>query len=182
MDIRQVAVALGVVETVADDEHVLDLRSEEGDVDVDLPARRFREQRHDLDRPWVPRLEQLEHVGQGRPGVHDVLHQVDVTVSDVDGDVLDQDHRSGRCGARAVAGHLDEVDLERMTDVSRQVGQEVDTALEHADEDRRPAIQIGSRSRAANRARSPESVAVEHLSPQHPLFLSLSNFAITLYP
>ncbi len=87
-------------------------------------------------------LEQLDDVREGGSRVDDILYQIHVTVSQIGGDVLDQDHRSRGGRARAVAGDLDEINFNRPLDVSREIGQEIDASLENPDEDRRSSLEI----------------------------------------
>src|SRR5690606_24106233 len=56
-DVGQVAVALVVVETVADDELVRDVESDVLDLDVDLHGLRLAQQRDDLERCGIARRE-----------------------------------------------------------------------------------------------------------------------------
>src|SRR5688500_12573957 len=72
-DIRQVAVALVVVESVADDESVRDGETDVVDPDVGQAARRLVEQAADLDRGRLPVGEVAQQVVEGETGVDDVL-------------------------------------------------------------------------------------------------------------
>ena len=65
-DERQVAVALGVVEAVADDELVGDVEADVAHVDVDLGRLRLAQQGADLDRGRAARRQVGQQPGQGQ--------------------------------------------------------------------------------------------------------------------
>ena len=74
----QVAVALGVVEAVADDELVRDVEADVADRHVDLGGLGLAQQRADLDRGRAARPEVAQQPGQRQAGVDDVLDDEDV--------------------------------------------------------------------------------------------------------
>ena len=78
----QVAVALAVVEAVADDELVGDLKPDVVDRDVDQPPRGLVEQRADPERGRALAAQVAEQVVERQPGVDDVLDEQDVLVGD----------------------------------------------------------------------------------------------------
>src|SRR5690625_7229883 len=72
---RQVAVTVCDNKAVTVDVGVLDLEAEVMDGHLDLTARRFRQERHHLDRLGAMALEVIEQVAHGQAGVHDVIYQ-----------------------------------------------------------------------------------------------------------
>src|SRR5262249_60450897 len=72
-DERQVAVALRVIEAVADDELIGDREAEIIDRHVLQAPLGLVEERADLDALRLPRLQIVEEVADGQPGVDDVL-------------------------------------------------------------------------------------------------------------
>jgi hypothetical protein len=119
----------------------------------------------------------MDHVVQGGPGVDDVLDQVDVPVADVSGDVLHQHDRARGRRAGTVAGDLDEVDVHRLSQEAGQVGEKVHAALEHADEDRRAAGEVGLDFGGEPPQNRLDLLTGEHRGPEHLGVLSLSNSA-----
>ena len=63
----------------------------------------------------------------------------DVAIGEVEVEVLEDAHDAARARRRAVRRHRHEVELDRQVDRARQVAHEHERALEHADEQRRPA-------------------------------------------
>src|SRR5437588_5277699 len=83
-DVREIPVPLAEVETVADHELVRDLEARVADGHVDLAARGLRQQRADLERRGIARLEVPDQIGERQARVDDVLHDEDVAALDVD--------------------------------------------------------------------------------------------------
>src|SRR3954454_11344572 len=133
-DVREVAVALGVVEAVADREAVRDLEAGEPQREVDLAPRRLGEQRADLERRRVAGAEVAQQVLQREAGVDDVLDDQDVAALDRRVEVLEDPNDPAGVRLRAVAGDRHEVDLDRDLDLAHQVAEEEHGALEHPDE------------------------------------------------
>src|SRR4051794_7007845 len=132
--VRKVAVALAVVETVADDEAVRNLEADIARLELHLAPLGLRQQRADLDRGRVARAEAPQEVLQREPGVDDVLDDEDVTALERDVEILEDPHDAGGVGGRAVARDGHEVDLARDVEVAHEVREEEHRALEHADE------------------------------------------------
>src|SRR5262245_23183527 len=87
-DVGQVPVPLRESQPVADDELVRDLEADPANRDVDLPPRRLRHERADLERRRLARLEVADEIREREPRVDDVLHHEDVPALDVDVEVL----------------------------------------------------------------------------------------------
>src|SRR5262245_28123291 len=132
-DVRKVPVALREVEPVTDDEPIWDLEADVTDGNVDLPPRRLRQERADLERGGTPRPEVAHQVRERKPGVDDVLDDEDVAVLERDVEVLENADDARRVTRRSVAGDGHEVDLARNSQLAHQVGHEEDRALEDAD-------------------------------------------------
>src|SRR5215217_2440972 len=134
-DIRQVPVALRVVEPVADGELVGDLEADVAGVGLDLAPLGLGQQRADLQRGRLAGLERSHQVLQRQPGVHDVLHDQDVAALERGVEVLEDPHDAGGVRRGAVGGDGHEVDLARDLDLAHQVAEEEDGALEDADQE-----------------------------------------------
>src|SRR5215210_326614 len=87
--IRQVPVALAVIQAVADHELVRDLEAGVADPDVDLAAAGFRQERADLERRGRARLECAHKIRQRQARVDDVLDDQHVPALDVDVEILE---------------------------------------------------------------------------------------------
>ena len=133
-DVGQVAVALGVVEAVADDELVGDVEADVGDVDVGAHGVGFAQQRAHAQRPRPPRGQVAQQPGQRQPGVDDVLDDQHVAVVDVAVEVLEDAHHARRRRRRAVGADGHELQLGGQRDRPGEVGDEHDRALEHRDQ------------------------------------------------
>src|SRR5262249_47497688 len=137
-DERDVAVLLRGVETVADDEAVLDLEAEVVDGDLRPRAGRLVEQRAELDRRGVAGGEVVEQVAHGQAGVDDVLDDDHVLVLDRLGEIAgDLDHPRA-LGGLAVAREADEVDRQRQDDGPGEGGEEEGAAPEDPQQDQGP--------------------------------------------
>src|SRR5581483_9394254 len=79
-DIGQIPVPLVDVEAVAHDEHRRDAEAHVAEVGVDLLEPLLHQQRADLEAGRVAGGQVLAEVGQGEPGVDDVLHDQHVPV------------------------------------------------------------------------------------------------------
>src|SRR4051812_48931043 len=140
--IRQVAVALGVVQAVADGELVRDLEAHVARNDLDLAPFRLRQQRADLQRRGVARAEIPHQILQGQARVDDVLDDQHVAALDRRVEVLEDPHHAAGVGLRAVAGHGHEVDLDRDVDLAHQIAEEEHGALQDADEQQVAAVVV----------------------------------------
>src|SRR3954447_16627989 len=101
----QVAVALVVVQAVADDEGVRDVEADVLHVDRHLLGLRLAEQREDLDRGWAARVQVRHQPREGQSGVDDVLDDQHVAAADVGVEVLEDPHDAGGLRAGAVRRH-----------------------------------------------------------------------------
>ena len=133
------------VEAVADDEVVLDREADVVDLDVDLAARRLRQQAR---RPQAARATSPEdalQIRQRQAGIDDVLDDDDVAVLQAAVDVFQHPHFARRGGAAGIARHGDEVEGAGAGQRSHQIGQEEHRSFEHADE-----VELGVGRVAAN--------------------------------
>ena len=134
-DIGKIPVIIGIVQTVADDKLIADLKAAE--VGLVLAGMRagLVEEGDGRDRRGLPCGEQLLEILHGQTGVDDVLDDHDVTAGDVVVKVLDEAHDAGRFGVLTVAGNGDEVHVNGAVHAAAEVDIEKGSALEHADED-----------------------------------------------
>src|SRR5437763_7449326 len=96
--VGQIPVPLAEVEAVPDHELVRDLEAGVADADVDLAAGRLRQERADLQRGRVARLEHPHQVRQRQAGIDDVLDDQHVAALDVDVEILEDPDDAGRVG------------------------------------------------------------------------------------
>src|SRR6266498_553934 len=101
-DIRQVAVALGEVQAVADGETIGDLEADELDRQLDLAAVGLGQQSAHLERRRVARAEVAKQILQRQPGVDDVLDDQDVAALDRRVEVLEDAHDAAGVRGRPV--------------------------------------------------------------------------------
>src|SRR5690349_9927821 len=87
--VGEVAIALLVVEAVADREPVRNLEADVANGKIDAPPLGLREQGADLDRLRASRLEVPEQVVKGEAGVDDVLDDQDLPPGDRRVEVLE---------------------------------------------------------------------------------------------
>src|SRR5699024_4137083 len=133
--VGQVAVALGVVQAVADDELVGDVESDVRDVELRGQGVGLAQQGDDLERPRVAVAKVLHQPRQGEAGVDDVLEDHHVAALDVAVAVLEDADDAGGGGGVAVRRHRHELHLRGQIQPAGEVGHEEDGALEHADQD-----------------------------------------------
>src|SRR5207248_5235774 len=98
-DIREITVALGIVEPVADDEAVGDAKAEVIAGHLDLPRLALDEQAADSHAGGPPSSQVAEDVLQGHPGVNDVFHDQDVLVGYRLVEVLENPNDAAALGA-----------------------------------------------------------------------------------
>src|SRR5690348_4194047 len=90
----QVPVSLGVVQSVADHELVLDLEPGVCHLYRHLDGSALAQQYTYLYRRRVARLQVVDQVGQGEPGVNDVFDDENVLATDVGVEVLEYSHHA----------------------------------------------------------------------------------------
>jgi len=134
-DVVHIAVVLGIVHAVANDELVGDAEGDIVGLDGDKAACGFVEAGGDLERGWLVLEHEAAQIAEGQAGVEDVLDDDDVLAFDGVIDVLDElDGSRGDAGA-AIAGDGDEVEGGVDRDGTREVGEEDRRALEDTDQD-----------------------------------------------
>src|SRR5256714_2016108 len=162
--VGQVSVPLGEVEAVADHEAIRDLEADVAHGNVDLAPLRLRQERADLERRRLPRLEVPHQVRERETRVDDVLDDQDVAPGDVDVEVLQDADDAGGVGRGAVARDRHEVDLAGDRQVPHQVGHEEHGPLEHPDQQQVAAGVVGGDLIAELRDAVPQALlADQHL-------------------
>jgi hypothetical protein len=144
MQVWEVAVALGEVEAIADEELV---RHGEADVAhgevVDEPAVRAVEEGHHRDRRRAAEAERPHEVVERQAGVDDVLDDKHVPAGDTDVEVLQEAHRGMPAHRRAaVAGQLHEFQLVVDPERTREIGDKDDARLQRRDEERLASLVV----------------------------------------
>ena len=132
-----------VVEAVADDEAIRDLEADVAHRNLDLAARRLRQEGADLERRGAARGEVPHEVGERQARVDDVLDDEDVAALERRVEVLEDAHDAGGVGGGAVARDRHEVHLAGHPELAHQVGDEEDRAFEDADEEQLLACVVG---------------------------------------
>src|SRR5688572_7120369 len=106
-DVRQVAILLIVVESIANHELVLDREPDVFDGHFDLPTGRLAQQAGGANRSRCSPRQDLLQVLQRAACIDDVFHQQDVPVFDAGVEVLLESDLTRRLGARSVARYRD---------------------------------------------------------------------------
>jgi hypothetical protein len=133
-DVVDVAVSLGVVHAVADDELVGNFEANVVGLDGDQAAIGFVEAGGDLQRCRFVLEHESAEITEGESGVEDVFDDDDVLALDGVVDVFDElDGAGGDTGA-AVTGDGDEVEGGVDSDGACEIGEEDGCAFEDADE------------------------------------------------
>src|SRR5262249_42480052 len=133
-DVGQVAVALGIVEPVADDKFVRNDKANIIGSDIGDAAFCFVQENRDFQAFWLTLLQNTQQILQGQPGVEDVFHNQDHLAFDAGVEILVEFDLAGGLGVLAVAGHGDEIKRDLPGNLSRKVGQEQYRALQNANQ------------------------------------------------
>ncbi len=133
-DEGEVAVALSVVEAVADDELVGDDKANVVGGDRLDAAFGFVEEDADFDFAGLEFAEAGQDAGEGLAGVKDVVDEKNVAARDVQAEFLGENEFAG-FGAGAVAGDADEVQAEWEGEAAEKIGEENNGAVEEGDDD-----------------------------------------------
>src|SRR3989442_2762745 len=102
-DVRQVAILLGEVEAVADDEPIGNLEADVLDLHVDLPPRRLTQQAGRPQRLWTARAEDILQIRERETGVDDVLDDDDALAVEGRIEIFEETHLAGAGRALGVA-------------------------------------------------------------------------------
>ena len=145
MEIREVAVALLQIESVADEELVRDGEADVADGEIlDEAAVRPVEQGDRGERRRRAQRKRLAEVVEGQPGIDDILDDQHVPTGELDVQVLQQpDARvAAGVGARGIARELEEVEPVRDREGAREVGDEDEACLQRRDEQGLEAVVV----------------------------------------
>ena len=141
-DVGEVAVALGVIHAVANNEEVGDGEAYIVRFDFFKAAGWFVEQGGDAQGLWVVLEEDFAEVRQCKTGVENVFDDEDIFAFDGLVEVLDELDGAGGTLTLAVAGDGDEVEGGIDLDRAREVGEEGRGALEDTDHDELFAVEV----------------------------------------
>ena len=128
-DAREVAVAFGEIEAVADGEFVGDFEADEIGLELDLAASAFVEEHACVEAGGVELLQHVGDGGEGFPGVENVVDEQHVAVGDVEGEALEQLGLADGLGVVAIAGDADAIETDGVGNLAQQVGSEEDGAV-----------------------------------------------------
>ena len=134
-DIGQVAVHLGVVQTVAHHELIRHLEAREVRLHGLHPAGGLVQQRHDGDAGGPLGEEVVLQKGQGVAGVQDVLHDDEIPAGDVLLDIVGDLHPAGGAGGVAVGADGDELQVALQGAGADQIGHKDEAALQDPQEE-----------------------------------------------
>ncbi len=134
-DVVDVAVVLGKVHTVADDELVRNFEANVVSLDGDETAVRLVETGCDLERRWLVLEHKTAEIAEGEAGVEDVFDDDDVLTLDGIVDVFDELDGAGGHTGTAVAGDGNEVEGGIDSDGPCEIGKKDGRAFEDTDED-----------------------------------------------
>ena len=133
-DVGKVAVALVVIETIANDEFVGDDEAEVVGANVGDAAFDFVEKDGDAEVLGLALFEEAKKIFEGEAGVENIFDDEYGTAFDADVEIFVEFHFAGGIGALAVAGDGDEVEGNFATEFASEVGEEEDGTFEDADE------------------------------------------------
>jgi len=133
-DVGEVAVALVVVEAVADYEFVGDDEAKVLGANVGDAAFDFVEENGDAEVLGFTLFEEAKEIFEGEAGVENIFDDEDGTAFDADVEIFIEFHFAGGIGALAVAGDGDEVEGNFAPKFTSEIGEEKDGAFENADE------------------------------------------------
>ena len=146
MQVGQVPIELLKVKAVPDEELVWDREAHVADWKVfDQPPVWTVEQRYRCERRGIAERQRLAEVIERQPGVDDVFDDDHVAAGDLRVEVLEQPDASMTAGVctRGVARQLDEVDLVRDVERTREIRQEDEARLQRGDEEGLAAVVVG---------------------------------------
>ena len=136
-DIGQVAIALGVVEAVSNDESVRALKAHVLAIDFGLLGVLLLQKRRNGDRCGIARLKHAKQVLQREARIDNIFRDNHVAAFDVRCEVFQNAHDAGAFRARSVRRHGHVVHLERKIDLTREVGHVNGSATKHAHHENR---------------------------------------------
>src|SRR5258705_4569108 len=135
-DVGEVAIALGVVEAVADDEAVGYRETDVVERHLTLAPSRLVEERRDAEPVRAAREQRVAQERERVTAVDHVLDQDDVAPEDLLLEILEEHGRSIRFGGEPVGRDAHEIDLVGDRNGLHQIGDEHDTSVQHADQER----------------------------------------------
>src|ERR1700691_2231666 len=91
-DVRQIAIKLLVIESIADHEAIRNFETAIANRNIREASRRPVEQRANMQAARTARAQRAQQVTQRQPGVHDIFHQQHILVLDAVIEVLENAH------------------------------------------------------------------------------------------
>jgi len=120
-----------VIQTVADDETVLDREADVIDLDGHLSPRGLVQEACGRQRSRIPRAQDVLQIEQRLPAIHDILHDDDVPPFDRHVQIADQADLARRRSALRVACEGNEIERQVTWHLPDQVRQEYEGSFEH---------------------------------------------------
>jgi hypothetical protein len=133
-DEGEVAVALGVIEAVTDNEKIGNLESDVMGPDDFLSASGLFEENANPEAPGAGGTKPGHDSFEGLAGVEDVVDDEDVAATEIEPHFLGEDEFAG-LGFRAIAGDAKEIQFDWQGKVAEQIGEEEDRTVEEGDDD-----------------------------------------------
>src|SRR5579872_4486804 len=171
-NIFQIAIALIVIQTVADNKFVGNREADVVRFDILNAARRLVEQRGDFQRLRLALLQHAAKIAEREAGIENVLDQNHVQAFDAGIEVLVETHLPRRLLAFAVARDGNEVDGSVEVDFANQIREKNARAFEYADQVDALAAKI-----AADLARHRDHAFLNRRSSQQNFQMALVTFA-----
>ena len=136
-DVREVAVQLGVIETIADHEFIgyIEAQVIDAEGDCGVTSCRFVEQGTDAHAGRLALGELRMQIGQRQAAVDNVFDNQHVFARNIHIEVFEESDNPIRMGAAPVARGSNEVNRERQVDVTSKVDHKDGATFEDANED-----------------------------------------------
>src|SRR5579863_10496714 len=133
--VLEIAIALGVVQAVSDDEFIGNLEADiiRFDVFLDAPFRLIQ-QRRDFQRIRFALLQNAQEVAEREPRIQNILDHKDVQALDASVQVLVEAHLPGSLATMPVTGNGHEIERHFDADLADQVGHKYRRAFQDADQ------------------------------------------------
>ena len=144
--VREVPEILGMIQSVPDQKFVRGIEPDEPRGMVELGRDVLVQQRADFQRLGLAFTEECDEPTEGPPGIHDVLNEENVFAFQFRFRIIQQTHDTARFHGITVRRGDQEIHLQRPIDVSDQVAQKDETALEQP-QHQQIALWIGRRDR-----------------------------------
>jgi hypothetical protein len=155
-DKGQIPIPLGVVQSVAHDKDVRNLKPHIIGIHLLNPPAWLIQQYAGAKATGLERTEGFEDALQGAAGVENVVHHQNITSADIQSKFLGK-HELARRGPTAVTGNPDKIQTEGDGEMPNEIREENDRTVEKRDDHKIPSTKVtfNSPSKAADAPRDP---------------------------